>query len=350
MIGDIHFSYKQGDVVYKNNIKNFFDNIFFPEIRARGITTVFQTGDMFDGRKYNSNLAIVNAKECFFSKFVGDLHLHAIVGNHDIHQESTLYPNSLSLFLQEYIGKNVHIYEEPTTIKIQDILFDMIPWICEDNKEKTFKLTSTTKSKIAMAHPEINGFMMTKDQLCEKGLDRDVFSRYDYVIAGHFHTPSKSGNIHYLGSPSQHNWGDAGADRGFYILDTESLEIEFVRNPYTLFEKITYSDDLDIKSIPDVEGRYVIILLPEEFDTTKYKKFLDEIMTFQPLDLKAIESKVAIEGIDVTLEELETSEFSVVGFLTEYTLSIAKEGSDLDQEVLYKMYTEYYNKINEVAV
>ena len=37
-------------------------------------------------------------------------------------------------------------------------------------------------------------------------------------------------------------WNDAGDIRGFNIFDTETYEMEFIENPYNMFEKVYYED------------------------------------------------------------------------------------------------------------
>ena len=41
-------------------------------------------------------------------------------------------------------------------------------------------------------------------------------------------------------------WNDVDDPRGFHIFDTDTFKLEFIQNPYTMFEKVYY-DDTDVK-------------------------------------------------------------------------------------------------------
>ena len=62
-------------------------------------------------------------------------------------------------------------------------------------------------------------------------------------FSGHFHHKSDNGNVYYLGNPYQITWSDYKDPRGFHIFDTETRELEFIKNPYEIFHKIYYDDE-----------------------------------------------------------------------------------------------------------
>ena len=39
-------------------------------------------------------------------------------------------------------------------------------------------------------------------------------------------------------------WSDYNNQKGFHVFDTETRELEFIPNPYTIFAKIKYDDML----------------------------------------------------------------------------------------------------------
>ena len=49
-----------------------------------------------------------------------------------------------------------------------------------------------------MGHLEINGFKATRGHMMEDGMDTDVFSKFNAVYSGHYHTRSTDGKINYL--------------------------------------------------------------------------------------------------------------------------------------------------------
>ena len=51
IITDQHFGFKKGSKHFHSYFRKFYDNIFFPTLKERGITTVIDMGDTFDSRK-----------------------------------------------------------------------------------------------------------------------------------------------------------------------------------------------------------------------------------------------------------------------------------------------------------
>jgi DNA repair exonuclease SbcCD nuclease subunit len=355
VIGDMHFAIRGGSPVYVDNMNKFLDNVLFPSIKKHNIKVVLQTGDLYDNKKTNSNLAVYNSKVNFFDRLEElSIIFHTIVGNHCMHVKDKTFPNSSSLFLAEY--SNVNVATEPQTINIDGVDIDLIPWICESNKDIILNYIKKSKSTVCMAHPEINGFQMSKYKECLDGLDRNVFSNYKLVIAGHFHEKSKQGNIMYVGSPTQHDYGDVQSERGFYIFDTVTYDMEFIENPYTLYTRIEYTDSLQIKDTPDVENKYVSIIMPPKYDELRYQKFLDELLTFSPLAVIGTRARVKIQKednedeveettslTDEEIESLENMSKDIVPFLAKYTHKL--DESELDEAGFISRYEKYYNMV-----
>jgi hypothetical protein len=99
-----------------------------------------------------------------------------------------------------------------------------------------------SKSQICFGHFEIAGFEMDRGNVCDVGLDKQMLSKYDIVLTGHFHHKSTNGNITYVGTPYEMTWADYNDQKGFHIFDTETRELNFVKNPFSMFQKILYDD------------------------------------------------------------------------------------------------------------
>ena len=54
LITDQHFGARNDSKRVHDHFQKFYDNVFFPEIKRRGIDTVIDLGDTFDRRKYIS--------------------------------------------------------------------------------------------------------------------------------------------------------------------------------------------------------------------------------------------------------------------------------------------------------
>ena len=51
VITDQHIGFKKGSKLYHDYFLKFYDEVFFPTLQERNITTVLDLGDTFDNRK-----------------------------------------------------------------------------------------------------------------------------------------------------------------------------------------------------------------------------------------------------------------------------------------------------------
>jgi DNA repair exonuclease SbcCD nuclease subunit len=168
---------------------------------------------------------------------------------------------------------------------------DVVPWLCDENEVKIFEQIKESKSQICFGHFDIAGFQMEKGILSDTGVDKKVFSRYDIVLSGHFHHKSTDGQITYTGTPYEMTWSDYNDPKGFHIFDTDTRELEFVENPFHMFNKVMYDDKIhdfeywktyDFDSLKDSYVKVVVLNKqnPYLFDTvidTLYKKGIADI-------------------------------------------------------------------------
>ena len=137
IITDQHFGARKNSKLFHDYFLRFYNDVFFPTLEAEGITTIVDMGDTFDSRKGIAFSALSWAKNNYYDK-LKDYTIHTIVGNHTAYYKNTNEVNAIDLLLREY--KNVKIYSDPTEIKIDNLGILLVPWICEENKEKTFKM------------------------------------------------------------------------------------------------------------------------------------------------------------------------------------------------------------------
>jgi DNA repair exonuclease SbcCD nuclease subunit len=214
--------------------------------------------------------------------------LYVIAGNHDCAKTNTNKINSVSL-----LGTpNMHVIDmKPETVLIDGVLIDMYPWINSENLSESIDFQKESNSKYAVGHFEFKGFPMHPGTLCESGISHSQFSRYDKVFSGHFHTISQQGNVMYTGTPCELSWSDWNDPKGFWVLDTETSALEHIRNPYTLFEKITYSEGMryDYSRATD---KYIKVIVADKTDQKKFDSFIDNLNHNKPHSIKIIESNI----------------------------------------------------------
>jgi DNA repair exonuclease SbcCD nuclease subunit len=305
VITDTHWGVRGDSKAFLQNAIDFHENVFFPTLNEREIDTIIHLGDLLDRRKY-VNFHTSSKLEEHFMRVIkdNDMNLHLIVGNHDSYYKNTNEVNGV----KELYGKsydNIHIYEhEPVELDFDGCKVMLSPWICQANHDVTMKAFDNTKAQILMGHFEISGYEMMKGQLCDHGLDRSSFNKFDAVYSGHFHHPSSHSNITYLGAPYEMTWSDHGGKRGFHIFDTNTRKMEFIENPYRMFHKIDYEDsDLTIDEIANLnleglEGTYVKVIVKNKTNPYLFDIFMDRLDSCNAADIRVVEDHLDMDAIE----------------------------------------------------
>ena len=103
ILGDTHFGSRSDGAQFHSIFDKFYNNIFFPALKDRGVEVLIQLGDLFDRRKYVNYLTLAQSREYFFDKLKAmNMPTHILLGNHCIFYKNTLEVNSPELLLKEY--------------------------------------------------------------------------------------------------------------------------------------------------------------------------------------------------------------------------------------------------------
>jgi DNA repair exonuclease SbcCD nuclease subunit len=307
IITDQHFGARKNSKIFHDYFLKFYETVFFPKLVEEGITTVVDMGDTFDSRKGIDFAALAWAKDNYYDRLKDlGITVHTIVGNHTAYYKNTNEVNAVDLLLREY--NNVKVYSEPTEVMLGELPVLFIPWINEENTERTFKSVKNTRCLCTMGHLELRGFPAYRGHTMVEGLDRELFKKFKHVFSGHYHTRSTDGKVFYLGNPYEIYSNDIGDTRGFHIFDTETKELEEVNNPYKMFEVIDYEDTnhqtFDSRSF---EGKIVKLIVRKKTDAKKYEKFVDKLLASNIAELKLVESftesKLDMDDFDPETED-----------------------------------------------
>lgn len=303
ILGDCHFGMRNDNLAFHQLYRRFYEETFIPYLVKHKIKNVLQMGDLFDRRKYINFHSLALAKEYFFDPLEARaINLHTLIGNHDIFYKNTLKVNSPSLVLGDHA--NITIYDEPTEVQFGSLKLDIIPWVCEENQQQIIDFISNSNNKVCAGHFELKGFEMDRGNVCHEGWEASNLSKYQLVLTGHFHHMSQKGNIFYVGSPGEITWADYDDQRGFHILDTETLEMEFIRNPHTIFRKIPYNDDelyfddVQKKDFSEYTGKYVKVVVVKKTNAFLFETFIDNLNKAQPQDVTIVEDFTEIDIAD----------------------------------------------------
>lgn len=346
-ITDTHAGGRNDSDLIRRYQNAFYRDVFFPELDARGIDTVFHLGDFFDRRKYINYNTLDNIQESFFEPLKErNIEAHIIVGNHDIFFRSTNRVNSPELLLDGY--ENVHCYREPDVVVRDGISFAFIPWINRENYDAIMKFVSNLEDDtIICGHFEFTGFMMhAGGDAIENGMDPKLFSRFPALYSGHFHTPSEKGNVKYLGSPFELTWNDYNDSRGFYIFDTEKCELEFVKNPLVMYHKLTYDDkEPGRTSTPtdSLKDGVVKVLVDSKENAYDLDKYLESVYAKEPNEVQVIERFSYFgEDQELTQEEIEKRAKDTPKLIEDYVRSVEMQQDSRTrlESVMKQLYAE----------
>jgi DNA repair exonuclease SbcCD nuclease subunit len=350
ILGDTHFGARGDSLDFHRYFEKFYDHVLFPYIKANDIEVIFQMGDLFDRRKYINFNSLHLCRQYFFDRCqILGVKVHTLLGNHDVAFKNTLEVNSTGLLLNEY--ENVEYYDDFQTVDFDGVSIDVMPWICDENEKEIFESIKKSKAQICFGHFEIAGFEMDKGNVCDHGLDKKALNKYDIVLSGHFHHKSSDGNITYVGTPYEMTWSDYNDPKGFHIFDTETRELEFVKNPYAMFNKVVYDDantdfeywnNYDFSSLKDT---YVKVVVLNKQNPFLFDHVIDKIYKMSVSDLSIVEdfSDTIILDDDI-IDQAEDTITILNKYIDNLELDVS---SDKLKTIMRELYIEALN--TEVA-
>ena len=344
LITDTHWGVRNDNIAFLENTKTFLDNIFFPYLDEHSIKNIIHLGDLVDRRKYiNFYTANRLRKDFLVPLDERGITMDVIAGNHDTYFKNTNEINSLTeLVDQKYNG--ISIYYEPIEKVYDGVKILLLPWICDDNRERTYKIMETTNAQICMGHLALQGFEMYKGSPISDGMDPGSFGRFDVVCSGHYHHRSSNGHIFYLGSHGEFTWSDYQDHRGFHIFDTETRELKFIQNPYKMFKKLWYNDKnedfLKTKiNYSEYAGSIVRVIIQNKTNPFWFDKFIENIEQQNPVEIQIVE-----DHLNLNLEEdsdiVDEAE-STVDIFKKYIKAIE---TPINKEKLENKIVEIYNE------
>lgn len=336
LLTDTHFGARGDSLVFFDYMMEFYDNVFFPYLEKNNIKTMIHLGDVVDRRKF-INFNILHGMKTRFLERLQDneIESHIIIGNHDTYFKNTNSINSMDELVDFNHKYSPNVYSSPTTVNFDGTDICIMPWINSGNYLECKDEIQNTKANVLFGHLEISGFEMNKGVFCDDGLDINLFKRFDLVCSGHFHHKSNNGSIHYLGNPYELTWIDYDDPRGFHIYDTETNELEFIRNPYRMFHKIYYdenvSQDIDYTQF---SRKYVKVIVKNKTKQHILDNMIDELYRHDVVDVSVVDESFEFETIQES-ESIEDTMSLLSGYIDDYNL-------DLDKNKLKKIIQDLY--------
>ena len=291
LLGDTHFGVRNDARHFHEYYEKFYSEVFFPYLEEHGIDTIIQLGDLFDRRKYINFLSLAESRRYFFDECKKrNIRLHALIGNHDIFWRNSLEINSPDLLLRDY--DNITLWAKHGTLELDGAVFDMIPWMCNENENEIREFVSKSTSPYCVGHFELVGYYMQRGQVSHEGYEDVFLKNYDQVYSGHYHSRSASvdGKIAYLGTPYELFWSDYKDQKGFGVFDTQSSVFKFVTNSNRMFHKLTYDDTKELnEDFSNLKNKYIKIVVVQKTNPQKFDTFMDDIYKMNPIDVTIVE-------------------------------------------------------------
>ena len=330
VLGDCHMGARSGSSHFVRYFNKFFTEVLYPYMLDNNIREIVQLGDIFDNR---TNLHLkafhMSKPEWFDALDEYGFKMHILLGNHDITMRESLKVNTPESIMGDYIRRGtVRVYNKPETIEIDGTQFDIIPWICTENKEEVKEFMTRKKvGDVCFGHFEISGAQMYRGIEGHGGLGQDLFERYAVTFSGHYHTRSwlPEHRIQYVGTPYEITWMDAHDPRGFTVFDTETMKWDFIRNPFTMFEKIYYRGSP--KELGDYRSKFVKLIVEKKDNLYEFDQFLQKLRAQEPYDLAIVENLDELSAGDISDEEFELDD--TLSIISKYIDSLE---TDLSKE------------------
>ncbi len=342
VITDTHFGARSDSQAFSDYFYRFWTNTFFPYLRKHKIDTIIHSGDMMDRRKYVNYDTLDRMRKEFIGVMVTEkLTMHTIVGNHDTYFKNHARLNSIEqLFDIDGIPNNdtfhtpVIGYSEPTNLKLPDgYRLDLIPWIADENEQEVLDFIKKSKNQVAFGHFDLKGFEMNKGVKSAYHSRSPVFlDKYHSVYSGHFHTKNDNGHIYYLGNTYEITWNDYNDTRGFHIFDTETLEMEFIPNPYKMHNKIIYEDKpIDAEPYTD---QIVKLIVDKKEDIELFTNTIEELEKRCEM-INIIEDHGLLSAGQIEFETEDT-----ITTLEKYVDNLSIDNSQQVKKILHEVYVE----------
>lgn len=309
---DVHMS-KTSSIIrgigkdYSLRLENIIKSVNWAEDEAiaRGCQAVICLGDFFD-RPEASAQELTALRDIRWNNLP---HMF-IVGNHEADAASLKYSSTKALE-----NNGFEVISKVVTKTIGNTQITFIPYMYEDIR-KPLKEYQTdrdnTKKQIYLSHNDISGIQygcfLTKDGFSIDEIEENC----DLFLNGHIHNGqwlNKKKTILNLGNLTGK---DANEDAFKYyhnvaILDTDTLEVELVENPYAFnFYKLEVNKPEDINLLDKTKDNAAIIVKCND-------KYLEELGVHIATMFNVVASRVITTHEMVDLATGSVEEISIAG-------------------------------------
>lgn len=293
------------------------------------INHIYFLGDMFQIKTKVDSMDFIFIRNIIRS-WKNKFKLYFLIGNHDMPLPDSTDGSIMHAF-DEY-GRVVKDYEYFDLS--DDLRLHFMSYIKNDNgKLPNFKIGNG--KNVLFMHQDVTGFRMNNFHVSGLGLDITKFKQMDKVFSGHYHLHQQKLNVVFIGAPFQTNFGERDTNKGFIVLDTNTLNWTF--HEFRGAPRFKYVDYPQINRV-NVNNCFVKVIIPSEIKNT------------EPI-IEKMRSKGAISvDISTTTEEL-IKELEFVEELNKSTIKKLAmqflDNIDISNDLSKKKLVSILDKIND---
>lgn len=261
--------------------------------KERDCERIFNLGDFFDKPDLSSE-TITALKEIEWS----DIMHYSLVGNHDA-SDSSLEFNSVNSLLDD---RHV-IVSEPTVLMLGGCEICFLPYVTESDRKPLAEYFGPYKAdrRVILSHNDIAGIQLGPIVSKTGFTIEEIEANCDLYLCGHLHNGQAITNkVITLGNCTGKDFGENALlhEHRVAILDTETLQLEFIENPYAFnFYKLQIDVESDLLALGVLKNNAVCSIKCSSELVGKTRQKLEE------LGSHIIESRLII-----TKKYMETSE------------------------------------------
>lgn len=314
VISDTHFGARNDSPIFLEHFIRFWDEVFFPTLKERGITRVIHMGDFMDRRKFVNFHTLSATRKFFVDKLAANgIHMDLIIGNHDAYYRNTITLNSPNELFGEH--PNITVYDKPSVVDLGGIEVGYVPWIAKNNQQECLDFIKSRPTDILFGHFEVTGCEAVAGVPHQEGMSPSILSAFDAVYSGHFHFKHSRENIHYLGTQYQMTFSDLGQVKGFHIFDTETRKMEFIENPVNMFHQLSYDDsetDYTVFDCKPYKDSFVRIMVKAKSRPIMYDNLIDRLNATPVHGITVIDMTEKQEQVDPTKIDMSKDTISLI--------------------------------------
>lgn len=291
---------------YPSRLENCIASVNWLEQLAkdRGCEYVINLGDFFDRPDLNSE-TITACNDINWS----DIMHYSLVGNHDASTSSLVF-NSTNAFLSD----RHQIITEPKVLPLDDCFICFLPYIVECDRKplkEYFKKLKEARPVIILSHNDISGIQLGP-VMSKTGFSiEEIESNCDLFINGHLHNgQALSKKVINLGNLTGKDFGEDASKHSHTvaILDTKTLEIEYIENPHAYnFYKIQIDSEADLRYLENLKNQAVVSVKCDSGLADKVKQRISElsnILESRIILIKKFEEATETTELDLSVDHL----------------------------------------------